>query len=230
MRLLFTVLCLCTYFGSLFGQVQQEDSRKEQIKTRLVELALKRVPALQIAKLDVKVLEKEQMITKVSWLSNVTLRANFNEYNLGIKEYDRDINFFTPPNYNVTFGLRLGELFEKPAENKIARNKAIAAKLKSDEVRSDIKVKVLSLYEDYLLAREILGIQTLMTDDFHLRFTVQENKYKNGEVTLNEYKAAFLEYNQSKMKKASAEANMQKAKIALETYVGISIDELENSL
>ena len=159
--------------------------------------------------------------SKMSWLSALSATYNLNQFNL---EGTNQNNFF--PKYN--FGLMVPfDIFTRTSNDiKIARqNLGIAQAEKTVRYR-EIKAKILTKYEDYLMFQQKLEFQSQITQDEHTAFLTAEKAFGEGNIKQEDYNKAYRGYSDEKSKMAELQRNYNVIKIELEELVGMTIEEV----
>ena len=188
---------------------------------RLVQLAWKNHPDNKIATNQVDIAREQVRLSKGNWASGFKLTGNINEFML--KEPTNNIvgeRLF--PAYNVGIEIPLS-IFSyskvKSAELVVANEELAIYKRKLD-----VRAQVSENYQDYKYNQLALQIQTEVTENAFNTFALIEDRFKNGEASLNDYNNAFNNYKSEQLKRANAQRNLQIAVVRLERLIRVNLD------
>jgi outer membrane protein TolC len=207
-----------------------DTSQITDIREKLVQLALQN-PNFEIADRNVNVATYNLRKAKGSWLGLLSASGNLNE--LSLKKNGGQTTtpgeptqslFF--PRYNFSLNLPLDFFTAKANDVKAAReNVYIAAATKNEQYRQ-IRKDVLSKYEDYLMHKEKLELQTRLTQSEYTDYKLAEKDFADGLVTPEAFKAAEANYYKQQMQKLDYQRNFSVARLELEQLIGVSIDDV----
>jgi outer membrane protein TolC len=228
----FTVLCLL-YGGLLMAQVQpprrlgstyhttNDTSKLTDIRERLVQLAMQN-PNFEIADRKVSIATYQLAKAKGDWLGAIQPGINLNPLTLQPKG---EGNQFLPL-WNVTVAIPLNYYTQRKNDVRVARENLYIAEAEKNEKYRDVRLKVLTRYEDYLMYKEMLDLQIRVTQDAYLKFKQEEQNFKDDMVGVDEYNRAFALWKVQQDGRAQAQRNFNVSKLELEYMIGITIDEL----
>ena len=167
------------------------------IEERLVQLAWKNNPINNIQQSNIEYARRNIKLAEASWLDNIRITGNINEFviNPSSDEFNR-AQFF--PLYNVSASIPLGIFISNPQRVKLSRIQHDIEQQNLNQQKLQIRARVLRNYENYLLNRELLAIQTEITENVYNTFALIEDKFKNGETTIEDYNQAFKNYKQAR--------------------------------
>lgn len=214
---------ISTYHANL------DTSRNFDIREKLVRLALQN-PNYEIADRKVNVADYELRKAKGTWLSALSAQGNLNEVSLkGTKTDPNNPNtnsnlFF--PRYNFALTLPLDFFTSRANEVKSAREKVFIAEAEKNEKYRTIRRDVLSQYEDYLMHKEKLELQTRITQGEYTEYKLAEKDFQDGVITPEAFKKAELNYYNQQMTKVELQRNFNVSKYELELLIGVSIDDV----
>ena len=204
-----------------------DTSRTIDIRERLVQLALQN-PNYEIADRKVNVAEYELSRSKGAWLSALSASGNLNELSIKGNTTNADgtkSNLFFP-RYNFGINLPLDFFTTRSNEVKAAREKVFIAEAEKNEKYRTIRRDVLSKYEDYLMHKEKLELQTRITQGEYTEFKLAEKDFADGLITADAFKKTETTYYGEQMKKTEMQRNFNVAKYELELLIGVSIDDV----
>lgn len=224
-------LLIATAFG-LKAQVQPakttRDYTQEDIKNKLVQLAYNN-PSIKVRDYERDKTIAERQKAGAMWLNYVTLSANLNEVTLKLYKSDNttDIrNQIYYPLWNVNVSIPLGSLVGKSSDVKVARKNVEIATAEQEIARRQVKAMVLSKYHDYLMTKEMLGLQNEVTEDDYTAFQTAETKLANGSISFEAYTIASQRYNDDRNKKLSLERDLANVKLDIEEIIGVKLEEV----
>jgi outer membrane protein TolC len=194
-----------------------------EFSERLVQLAWENQPAAHKAKTGQDIAALEVKKAKLAWLNNLQAVGNLNEGNINPSESNPNLFF---PRYNFGVQLNIGRLAETPINTKIAKENS---KLAQEEVRGEqlrIRAEVLRLYSNYQMREELLNIQNEIIEDAYAEFLVAEEKFKTGEIPIDQYNLTLKTYNGERIKKIQAQHDLAKAKLDLEEAIGLRLEDV----
>jgi outer membrane protein TolC len=199
----------------------RETSKEIDIRERLIQLAMQN-PNYEIADHKVLIADYQLKKSKGSWLSSITGTYNINQFNL--EGTNTNNNFF--PRYN--FGLTLPfDIFTRTGTDiKIAKeNLSIAQAEKTGRYR-EIRTKVITKYEDYLMYQQKLELQSQITQDEHTAFLTVEKGFGEGALKQEDYRKAFKTYADEQNKMFDLQRNFNVIKAELQELIGITMEEV----
>lgn len=224
-------LLIATSFG-LKAQVQPvkttRDYTQEDIKNKLVQLAYNN-PSIRVRDYERDKTVAERQKAGAMWLNYVTLSANLNEVTLKLYKSDNttDIrNQIYYPLWNVNVSIPLGSLVGKSSDVKVARKNVEIATAEQEIARRQVKAMILSKYHDYLMTKEMLGIQNEVTEDDYTAFQTAETKLANGSISFEAYSNASQRYNDDRNKKLSLERDLANVKLDIEEIIGVKLEDV----
>lgn len=172
--------------------------------------------------------EYEYKRTKTAWLNNVIIAGNLNEFSLTQSNANntdplRQSTQF--PRYNVGVVLPLGIVVNNRRQTK-ASYYSYQSKLDQVEVeKQNIRREVQINYENFNYTRQLLMLQDEIMQDGELLKKVQEEKFKNEEISIETYLASNKAYNAEKVKRLGLYHELEIASAQLEALIGMKIDD-----
>lgn len=198
-----------------------DTSRMLDIRERLVQLALQN-PTFEIADRKVSVARYQIAKAKGNWFSGITPALNLNKFTVGSKSSG---NQFLPL-YNVVVTMPLNYFSLNKNEVKVARQNYYIAEAEKNERFREVRLAVLTSYEDYLMYKELLDLQNRVTQDFYLQYRQRESDFKEDAITVEEYNKVFAAYKEQQDRKLKAQRDFNVSKLELERLIGIPIEEV----
>lgn len=233
MKLRLTILFLFAINSITFGQsvdynkiIPPTNLPNLEFSEKLVYLAWRNHPSNQVLIHQKNIAENNKTKASWAWLEIITASYNLNEFTINPTEETKDRALFYP-RYNFGARLNLAMLTDIPGDIKIAKEGIEIAKATINNQKIALRAQVLRAYQNYLLAKQILEIQTISTEEAFSRYSLNEQRFKNGEITLEEYNEAVKAYNSERKGKLNAESDFNIAKIDLEELIGLKLEEIE---
>jgi outer membrane protein TolC len=133
------------------------------------------------------------------------------------------------PLYNVGARINLGDLFIIPSKVRASKTEMELAEANMNARKLEIRQAVLTTYQDYLMHQELLKIQSETTENAYAAYSANEERFKNGDITLELYNQSLKSYNEERANKIVAETKYLKAKFALEALIGVPVEDVLGS-
>jgi len=219
-------------FNSLHAQIATPGNNipiNHDIRERLVELAIQN-PDLEIADHEINVAKYQLKEAKGWWANNISLSFNGNEFTLKrmIGKQSTEPGQYYPyyPFYNVGLNIPIGGFFSKPAATKAAREQVAIAQASRNSKYRQIRVAVLSAYEDYSTSKELLTLQSQLTESSYNDYLQAKQKFRNGQILVDDYNKAMQRYHDQLANRITAQHQLDLNKIQLESLIGVPLDTL----
>ena len=197
---------------------------------RLVQIAWRNYPQNKIAQHQIEIAEQDLAKTKWTWLDNIAISGNLNEFTINpnaMKDANGNIGRGFFPRYNISARITLGMFGINPANTKIARENLAIAEEQVNMQKLMIRSEVLTRYRNYVTSRELLRVRNETSEDVYSIYTIAEQRFRNGESTLEEFNRLANMYNNQREAKISAESQYLQNKYALEAILGLKMEEIE---
>jgi outer membrane protein TolC len=190
---------------------------------RLVQLAWQNHPDNMILDNRVEVARENVKITRATWVEGLKITGGINEFLIS-----EPVNNFVGgrlfPAYQ--FGLEIPLSIFSYRKSRAAEMMVINEELSVNSRKLEIRAEVSEHYQNYRFNQQALQIQAEMTENAFNTFALIEDRFKNGEASLNEYNNAFNNYKNEQLKRANAQRNFEIAKIKLERLVGLDLNSV----
>lgn len=193
---------------------------------KLVYLAWNNHPSNDILKSRVHIAEKNKIQANWAWLEIFSAAGNLNEFTINQGD-NSNVNSQFFPRYNFGARVTMNMFVDVPTDIKIAKEEVKIASASVDNQKLALRAEVLRAYQNYLLAKEILSIETESTEEAYSTFLLNEQKFKNGEVTLELYNESLSLYNAARISKLNSESNFNLAEINLEELIGVELESVK---
>ncbi|HEU4555672.1 MAG TPA: TolC family protein [Chitinophaga sp.] len=240
-RAYITFMALCISLGA-FAQLQQPDTSVllklpqdpavvARFKQKLVELALQN-PDVRQYDAQKEITKYDTRIAKAAWLNHLTAAGNLNEFTIKGNHNGNNPQASFYPRYNFGVLIPLGHFISIPNEVKRAKAQGRMVQKQQESAALVIKQKVLDAYEEYAANKQLVELHTPILEDALVHYNQVEEKFRAGDsgVPLDEYKAAYHEYNAEMVQKVLLEKNLRQSKLALEGIVGMTLEEVMHLL
>lgn len=204
-------------------------SSETDIREKLVALALQN-PNYEIADRNVNVVESNLKRAKGAWLNIFFAQGNLNE--LSLKQESNNNNGLNGqvfyPWYNFGINLPFDFFSARSNEVKAARENLLIAEAEKNQRYRLIRREVLSKYEDYLMHKEKLELQTRMTQAEYTRYKLAEKDFEDNLITAEVFNKAEATYFEQQIRKSELQRNLNVVKLEMEEMIGVSFDDLVN--
>jgi len=201
----------------------KETEKDDIMRKRILELALQNSDK-KISDYQTDIAKQQIGVAKSQWLNTIFASSYWNEFSISPPAKDQ-FNFYYPK-YNFGVNIPLGIFISAPKNVKIARTQYHIAQ-ESEKIKIlSIKNEILSKFEDYLMFKRQLTIQTLVSDNEYNAFLQVQKKFRAGEVTIVDYNKELQTYNDELVKKITLAHNLALAKLSIEEMIGVDLDSL----
>lgn len=190
---------------------------------KLVYLAWRNHPTNDVLHHQHEMAKYNKVRTNWEWMEIFSATYNINEFTINPTPETEDRALFYP-RYNFGVSITPALFVQVPMNIKIAKEQVNIAKANIDGQKINLREEVLITYQNYLLAKELLDIQSVSTEEAFSRFSLSEQRFKNGEITLEQYNNAVGAYNDERKAKLTAQTNFNILKITLEGYIGVPLE------
>jgi outer membrane protein TolC len=205
-----------------YNKVIPAERQGMEFQEKLVALAWKNYPANEVPAHKIEIAEKNVSMAKWSWTDNFRLFYNFNDRMLA-----QDGKGYTQPTYGVGVALNVGSILSLPQKIQVAKENLRISELDQKTQKHEIRREVISRYQKYLLSINLLKIRTQSYEDTYSTYLLITERFKKGEVTLEEYNESLTMYTRSMEAKAVSETEILIAKAAVEELIGVPLEDVK---
>lgn len=226
--LLITVLLL-TLLSSRSGAqtaAQSNFDREDSIIEKLVGMALN---GPLIKKTENLAVSSEYIYkkSKTMWLNNITAIGNLNEFSINpgsapINGLGQSTQY---PRYNVGIVVPLGIFINNPKQTKSDYYQYQAAVEQVNIEKQNIRLQVITLYEDYQLNKGLQELQEEIMNDYEVIHKKNEEKFQNGQLSLESYNASNNVHNGAKIRQATLLRDGEVLKARLSIMIGMDFQQ-----
>ncbi len=204
-----------------------ESSRVTDLGEKLVQLAWRNYPENEVFRRDVSIAGYNVKQSNVSWLENIRLSGNLNQFNID-KRADEMSDYRSTfyPLYNFGVTISLGAFFSTPYEIKKSRDALVAAQANVNTQKLMIRNTVLRLYNDYLMLEKLYKLQSQVLLDNETAHKLAEQRFRQAEITFETYSVSLKSYNDAMTLHLQAERDFRNAKLDLEQWIGMRLEDV----
>jgi outer membrane protein TolC len=214
--------------ATVISAIRQPNTMTD-IRERLVQLALQN-PTYEVADRNVSIAEFQIKKAKGNWLSTVAAQGNLNEFAFKGSTVGPGGVVYNPstyyPKYNFGVSIPFNLISERKNDVKIARENLSIAQAQKNQRFREIKMQVLSKYEDYLLVQQRLDFQSQVTQDARTAYLAAEKDFQEGAIKQDDYNKSYRGYTDEKVRQFEYQHDFNIIKLELEAMIGISMDDL----
>ena len=87
------------------------------------------------------------------------------------------------------------------------------------------QIIITSAYQEYALSQKLQALQEEILQDELVAFTKGEQRFKNGEISLDAYTLALKTYNDEQVKNETLKKELRVKQATLESYLGMSMED-----
>jgi outer membrane protein TolC len=227
-------------FAFLFSQTLQaqkqaplyrtDSNRVNNIRERLVQLAMQN-PAYEMADHASMAASYQIKIAKSAYLGLLSAQGNINEFTISKPTTTNGTQIpYYYPRYNLSLNIPFDIFARTNNTVKIAEeNYYLTAAAKNEKFRQ-IKADVLSKYENYLLARQLVELQGKITQSEYATLKRTESDFAENLVKLETVELVQKEYINEQVKSLTLQRDLNLAKIEIEKVIGVKIEEVESGV
>jgi outer membrane protein TolC len=221
------LICYYLFPGLLFSVFKgnaQISNYSKSMSEKLVNLAWKNNPDNTSLFDEAQARQYLLSAKKISWLNNITLYGNLNEFNLnGYAQNQLAVGRF--PRYNFGIIIPLGIIFTLPKEVKAAHS---YLDISLDAIRSqklDIRNQVINKFQQYLQFTQEYQIYNLSTEDYKIQSLAKQKAFEAGTCSLKDLRNSKSFYRASLINILKKRRDLMVTKNDLERLIGVPLSE-----
>ena len=195
------------------------------IEEKLVQLAWKN-PNSKIFVKNIDVATYDLRQSQWSWLENIRVQGNLNEFTINPAASGGSDRSLFYPRYNFSVMFSLGDFAIKPLEVKKRRELREISTESANAQKIAIRAETLRRYNNYLLAKNVLEVQTAMEQDSYANFKLVQDRFKNGEENIQSYNLILERYTNQRLKRLEVETAFKNAKLNVEEMIGMKLENV----
>lgn len=204
--------------------------RKFDIREKLVNLAMQN-PIYEMADHASQAASYQIKIAKSAYLGLFSAQANVNEFTIS---QHKDANGAVIPNYYpiYNFGVNIPfDIFTRTTNNvKIAKENYYMTTAAKNQKFREIKADVLTKYENYLLARQLVELQSRITQGEYATLKRAESDFGENLIKLDDVEKAQKSYINEQVKSLTLQKDLNLSKIEIEKVIGVKIEDVERGI
>lgn len=229
MKLVILLLVIST---PLLGQtvdynkiILPESSQATEFEEKLVQLAWRNHPSNEAVRRELNIAEYDVKQSNVSWLDNIRITGNLNEFtiNKAADPFGRAAFF---PKYNVSATISLGTFFTTPYTIRKNKETRVIAQTNVNAQKLLVRNEVLKMYNEYLMRERIFKLQTQSLLDNETSHKLEEQRFRRGDITFDLYSTSLSSYNEALRAQLEAERDYKNAKLDLEQWIGMRLEDV----
>lgn len=226
------VILLLLFSAPVFAQsidynkvILPESSQVTDFEEKLVQLAWRNHPSNEAMRRQVNIAGYNVKQSNTSWLDNIRLTGNLNEFtiNKAADPFGRAAFF---PKYNIGASVSLGTFFNVPYNIRKSREELVISQANVNARKLEVRNIVLKLYNDYLMMERIYKLQSQALLDTETSHKLTEQRFRRGEITFEQYSASLTTYNEIMRTQLTAERDYKNAKLDLEQWIGMRLEDV----
>ena len=230
-----TTFLVLTLFIFLAGRGQNSSQiLKYTIPKLAIDSIAEELANIALQNPEIKSFEASSTAAEYTWkaskyqlLNSITVAGNLNEYSINKTNNNLGVNGtnLLYPRYNFGIRVPIGELFSSPRITK-----ANYYKLQSEEeivklTRNRIRKDVIILFQNYATTQKLIALQQEVLQDESVAFTKAEERFKNGETSLESYTLTSKAYNNEQVKLVNLTKDLKVYQASLEELLGMPLED-----
>jgi outer membrane protein TolC len=202
-----------------------ESSQSSEFEEKLVQLAWRNHPSNEVLRRQVKIAEYDVKQNNASWLENIRVSGNVNEFTLN-KQSDTFGRADFYPLYNIGASITLGAFITIPYNIKKSREALLISTENVNAQKLTVRNSVLRLYNEYLMRERIYKLQSQALLDNETSHKLAEQRFRRGEITFDTYALSLTGYNDIMVMQLQSERDYKNAKLDLEQWIGMRLEDV----
>jgi len=201
--------------------------RIADIREKLVTLAMQN-PTYEMVDHASLAASYQIKIAKSAYLGLFSAQANVNEFTIS---HRKDANGIVIPNYYPLYNFAVNipfDIFTRTTNNvKIAKENYYMTTAAKNEKFREIKADVLTKYENYLLAKQLVELQSRITQSEYATLKRAESDFAENLIKLDDVENAQKSYITEQVKSLTLQRDLNLSKIEIEKVIGVKIEDVE---
>lgn len=226
------VILLLVISAPVFGQnvdynkvILPEGAHSSDFEERLVQLAWRNYPENETLRREVNIAAYEVKQSTSSWLENIRLTGNLNEFTIN-KANDPWGRAAFYPKYNISASVSLGTFFNTPFEIKKRKEALVITQANVNTQKLVVRNTVLKLYNEYLMRERVYKLQSQTLLDTETSHKLTEQRFRRGEISFETYSMSLTAYNEIMIAQLQSERDYKNAKLDLERWIGMRTEDV----
>lgn len=202
-----------------------EGSQGSEFEERLVQLAWRNHPSNEAVRREVNVASYDVKLSNASWLENIRITGNMNEFtiNKAADPFGRAAFF---PKYNIGASISLGTFLTTPYTIKKSREILVISQANVNTQKLAVRNTVLKLYNEFQMRERIYKLHSQALLDNETSHKLAEQRFRRGEITFETYSLSLGSYNDVMVAQLQSERDYKNAKLDLEQWIGMRLEDV----
>ncbi|HCL83047.1 MAG TPA: hypothetical protein DIC22_03685 [Chitinophagaceae bacterium] len=199
------------------------------IRERLVELAMQN-PSYEMVDHASLAASYQVKIAKSAYIGLFSAQGNLNEFTISKPSYNGTQIPYYYPRYNLAVNIPF-DIFTRTTNTvKIAKENYYMTTAAKNEKFREIKADVLTKYENYLLAKQLVELQGRITQGEYATLKRAESDFSENLIKLDDVEKAQKNYIMEQVKSLTLQKDLNLAKIEIEKVIGVKIENVERGI
>lgn len=190
---------------------------------KLVQLAWSNHPSVKSTVENTEIARLDRTLSRWQWLDGITATGNLNEFT--ITGNTEQATLF--PRYNFAVSVSLGQFVRVPTQTNIAKSRMLNAGHDVNEKKLEVREQVMAALEKLKESYLIINLRKKGKEDFRTMYVNAEKKFLSGDLDIEKYQSAIQFYYVRSEELVQATSTFNQEKLALESLVGINLEEIE---
>ena len=221
-------ICLAlinSHFSTAMAQSSKSpgSDSSSMIEEKLVQMAFQG-PELQKMAHQIKIDEYQLRAAQNAWMNLLAFNINYNEFTF---QQSTAVPYIYP-RYNLGVTIPLGTIFSRTAVKSAKENIEIG-KDNTEELKRDLRQRVVSAYKQYIAYGQLIAIQTELVNDVKTVLTQIEEKFRTGSISIDAYNSAQKNNNLETVALINLKLQQDLKKLELEKLVGTRLENVIKS-
>lgn len=202
-----------------------EGSQGSEFEERLVQLAWRNHPSNEAVRREVNVAAYDVKLSNASWLENIRITGNMNEFtiNKAADPFGRAAFF---PKYNIGASISLGTFLTTPYTIKKSKEILVISQANVNTQKLAVRNTVLKLYNEFQMRERIYKLHSQALLDNETSHKLAEQRFRRGEITFETYSLSLGSYNDVMVAQLQSERDYKNAKLDLEQWIGMRLEDV----
>ena len=202
-----------------------EGSQGSEFEERLVQLAWRNHPSNEAIRREVNVASYDVKLSNASWLENIRITGNMNEFtiNKAADPFGRAAFF---PKYNIGASISLGTFLTTPYTIKKSKEILVISQANVNNQKLTVRNTVLKLYNEFQMRERIYKLHSQALLDNETSHKLAEQRFRRGEITFETYSLSLSSYNDVMVAQLQSERDYKNAKLDLEQWIGMRLEDV----
>jgi len=202
-----------------------EGSQGSEFEERLVQLAWRNHPSNEAIRREVNVASYDVKLSNASWLENIRITGNMNEFtiNKAADPFGRAAFF---PKYNIGASISLGTFLTTPYTIKKSKEILVISQANVNTQKLAVRNTVLKLYNEFQMRERIYKLHSQALLDNETSHKLSEQRFRRGEITFETYSLSLSSYNDVMVAQLQSERDYKNAKLDLEQWIGMRLEDV----